>query len=91
MTDWENTLWNGEVAVCLKSVANDIVMHITAINLIAVDRNLVSTQLEKVVENNCLVTQGFVKDNNRIIAEILAETAKKLEDKKSKLCKDYSV
>ena len=66
-----------EVAVCLKSVAKDIAMHITALNPIAIDRNLASAQIEKFVENNCLVTQAFVKDNDKTIAEILAETAKK--------------
>jgi len=66
-----------QVAVCLRSIANDIAMHIIALNPIAVDRNLASDQAEKFVENNYLVTQTFVKDNDKTIAEILAETAKK--------------
>jgi elongation factor Ts len=61
-----------QAAVCLRSLANDIAMHITAFNPVAIDEQPGNNN-----EGNCLVKQVFVRDDNKTVAEVLAETAKK--------------
>jgi len=88
----------------LKQTANDIAMHITAINPIALDKESIDPELiekekavyaeqvknkpqniiEKIVEGKlnkffaekCLLSQPFVKDDSKTVAQVVAEAAK---------------
>ncbi len=88
----------------LKQTANDIAMHITAINPVALDKESIDPELiekektvyaeqvknkpqniiEKIIEGKlnkffaekCLLSQPFVKDDSKTVAQIVAESAK---------------
>jgi elongation factor Ts len=89
----------------LKKVAEDVAMHITAINPLALDKSSISEEkieqekavyreqvkdkpdniIDKIVDGkmnkffaeNCLLSQGFVKDDSKTVREVVTQAAEK--------------